>query len=135
MARILACAVLLFLSTLATAQQQPPSSAPNPSSTDPNASQQPPSNPNAPQPPAQQPSQGQANPQDKASVNSQMQSDISSALSSDPSLSGTSVQSNVDDVSITLTGSVQSKAQMDRVLALVSPYARYRNVVNKVVVH
>jgi osmotically-inducible protein OsmY len=123
MPRIFVCAVLLFLSTLAAAQQQPPSSAP--SSTDPNASQQ----------PAQQPSPSQANPQDKASVNSQMQSDISSALSSDPSLSGTSVQANVDDVSITLTGSVQSKAQMDRVLALVSPYARYRNVVNKVEVH
>ncbi len=123
MPRIFVCAVLLFLSTLAAAQQQPPSSAPSP--TDPNASQQ----------PAQQPSPSQANPQDKASVNSQMQSDISSALSSDPSLSGTSVQASVDDVSITLTGSVQSKAQMDRVLALVSPYARYRNVVNKVEVH
>jgi osmotically-inducible protein OsmY len=123
MPRILVCAVLLFLSTLATAQQQPPSS--DPSSSDPNASQQ----------PAQQPSPSQANPQDKASVNSQMQGDISSALSSDPSLSGTSVQASVDDINITLTGSVQSKAQMDRVLALVSPYARYRNVVNKVAVH
>jgi osmotically-inducible protein OsmY len=122
MPRIVACAILLFLSTLATAQQ-PSSTAPSPS--DPNASQQ----------PAQSPSPSQTNPQDKASVNSQMQSDISSALSSDPSLSGTSVQSSVDDVNITLTGSVQSKAQMDRVLALVSPYARYRNVVNKVVVH
>jgi osmotically-inducible protein OsmY len=122
MPRILVCAVLLFVSTLATAQQ-PSSSAP--SSSDPNASQQ----------PAQQPSPSPANPQDKAGVNSQMQSDISSALSSDPSLSGTSVQASVDDVSITLTGSVQSKAQMDRVLALVSPYARYRNVVNKVEVH
>ena len=118
MPRIVVCAVLLFLSTLATAQQQPPS-------TDPNASQE----------PAQQPSPSQANPQDKASVNSQMQGDISSALSSDPSLSGTSVQASVDDVNITLTGFVQSKAQLDRVLALVSPYARYRNVVNKVEVH
>jgi osmotically-inducible protein OsmY len=123
MPRILVCAVLLFLSALATAQQQPSSSTP--SSTDPNASQQ----------PAQQPTPTQANPQDKAGVNSQMQSDISSALSSDPSLSGTSVQSSVDDVNITLTGSVQSKAQMDRVLALISPYSRYRNVVNKVEVH
>jgi hypothetical protein len=122
MPRIFACAILLFLSTLVVAQQ-PPNAAPNPS--DPNASQQ----------PAQPPPPAQANPQDKAGVNSQMQSDISSALSSDPSLSGTSVQSSVDDVNITLTGSVQSKAQMDRVLALVSPYARYRNVVNKVAVH
>jgi BON domain len=125
MSRIFVCAVLLSLSALATAQQQPPSSAPNPSSSD----------PNAPQQPAQQPSPSQGNPQDKAGVNSQMQSDISSALSSDPSLSGTSVQSSVDDVNITLTGSVQSKAQMDRVLALISPYSRYRNVVNKVEVH
>src|SRR5260370_9702729 len=121
MTRFVACAILLF-STLATAQQ-PPSPPPNPP------------DPNAPQQPAQPPPPGQTNPQDKASANSQMQSDISSALSSDPSLSGTSVQSSVDDVNITLTGSVQSKAQMDRVLALVSPYARYRNVLNKVVLH
>jgi hypothetical protein len=121
MPRIVACAILLLLSTLVMAQQ-PPNAAPNPS--DPNASQQP-----------AQPPPAQANPQDKAGVNSQMQSDISSALSSDPSLSGAQVQSSVDDVNITLTGSVQSKAQMDRVLALVSPYARYRNVVNKVAVH
>jgi osmotically-inducible protein OsmY len=122
MSRIVVCVVLSLLSTLAVAQQQ----SANPPSADPNASQQP--------SPEQSP-QGQKNPQDKSGANSQMQSDISSALSSDPSLSGTDVQSTVDDVSITLTGTVQSQAQMDRVLALVSPYSRYRNVVNKVAIH
>src|SRR5262245_38591458 len=109
MSRILTCTLLLFVSTLATAQQQPTQ---NPPSGD--ASQQP-----------QQSPSPRTNPQDKAGVNSQMQSDITSALSSDPSLSGASVQASVDDVSITLTGTVQSQGQMDRVLALVSPYIRY----------
>jgi hypothetical protein len=44
------------------------------------------------------------------------------------------VEVSVDDVNITLTGSVQSQGQMARVIALVSPYTQYRNVVNKVVV-
>jgi hypothetical protein len=123
MSRIVVCVALSFLSTLAMAQQEPQT---NPRSADPNAPQQ-----AAPQ----QSPQTEANPQDKSGVNSQMKSDISSALSSDPSLSGANVESSVDDSTITLTGTVQSQAQMDRVLALVSPYARYRNVVNKIVVH
>jgi flagellar biosynthesis/type III secretory pathway M-ring protein FliF/YscJ len=69
--------------------------------------------------------------QDKAANNSQMESNIRDAVSSDPALSGTSVQVSVDDANITLTGSVQSQAQMERVIALASPYFRYRNVVNK----
>jgi osmotically-inducible protein OsmY len=77
----------------------------------------------------------QANPQDKAGVNSQIQSDLQSSLKSDPVLSGTDLQVSVDDVNITLAGSVQSQGQMDRVMALTSPYARYRNVVNKVAIH
>ncbi|HEY6308050.1 MAG TPA: BON domain-containing protein [Candidatus Angelobacter sp.] len=114
MPRMFAYAVLALSSVLAMAQQQGPT--PDPAQT-------------------QQPPQNQANPQDKSGPNMQMQSNITSALSSDPTLSGANVQSSVDDVNITLTGSVQSKAQMDRVLALVSPYAQYRNIVNKVVVH
>ena len=70
--------------------------------------------------------------QDKAANNSQMESNIRDAIGSDPALSGTSIQVSVDDANITLTGSVQSQAQVERVMALVAPYYRYRNVVNKI---
>ncbi len=122
MHRIPVCALLLLSAALAFCQQQPqnPNQAP------------PPANPQA-SPDSQQPQQEpNPHPQDKAAVNSQIQSNIASALSSDPALRGTDVQVSVDDVNITLTGSVQSQAEMDRVMALVAPYQRYRNVVNKV---
>jgi hypothetical protein len=88
-----------------------------------------------PQQQQQQPSQPRANMQDKSGANSQIQSDLQSALKSDPALSGTDVQVSVDDVNITLTGTVQAQGQLDRVMALASPYARYRNVVNKIAIH
>jgi len=74
------------------------------------------------------------NPQDKAEVNSRIQSQLSSVFSGDPSLSGASVDTNVDDVAITLTGSVQSEGQHQRVLALASQFAQYRKIVDKIVV-
>jgi hypothetical protein len=122
MPRIPVCVLLLLSSALALGQQQQ------------NQGQNPPSANPQPSPDTQRsPQQAAPNPQDKAAANSQMQSDIQSSLSSDPVLSGTDVQVNVDDMNITLTGSVHSQAQLDRVIALVSPYIRYRNVVNKVI--
>jgi hypothetical protein len=121
MPRIPVYVLLLLSAALAFGQQQ-------------NQGQNPPSANPQPSPDTQQPpQQGAPNPQDKAAANSQMQSDIQSSLSSDPVLSGTDVQVNVDDMNITLTGSVRSQAQLDRITALVSPYIRYRNVVNKVI--
>ena len=38
----------------------------------------------------------------------------------------------MDDVNITLTGSVESAGQMRRVMELIAPYISYRQVVNKV---
>jgi osmotically-inducible protein OsmY len=101
----------------ATPGQNPPPSPPP--TTVPESSQQPTPTPQAPR-------------QDKASVNSQIQDNIRSALSGDPVLSGTDVQASVDDVNITLTGFVESQGQFQRVLQLVSPYGNYRQVVNKV---
>jgi osmotically-inducible protein OsmY len=88
-------------------------------------------------PPAMAPESGQQptptpSRQDKASVNSQIRDNVRSALSSDPLLSGTNVEVSVDDVNITLTGSVESEGQIRRVMELVSPYISYRQVVNKV---
>ncbi len=122
MHRMPGCALLLLSAALSFGQQQPQNPNQNP----------PPANPQA-SPDSQQPQQEpNPHPQDKAAVNSQIQSNVASALSSDPTLSGADVQVSVDDVSITLTGSVQSQSQMERVLALIAPYQRYRNVVNKV---
>jgi hypothetical protein len=124
MFRILVCAVLL-LSTAFLFGQQSQNPSQNP----------PPPNPQV-SPDSQQPQQQPgSSSQDKAAVNSQIQSNIKSALSGDPTLSGADVQASVDDVNITLTGTVQSQGQLDRVLALISPYAQYRKVVNKVNVH
>jgi BON domain len=122
MPRIPVCVPLLLSAALAFGQQQPQ-----------NPGQNPPANPQSSPETQQSPQQAAPNPQDKAAANSQMQSDIQSSLSSDPVLSGTDVRVNVDDMNITLTGSVHSQAQLDRVTALVSPYIRYRNVVNKVI--
>lgn len=67
-------------------------------------------------------------------ANSDIQSQVENAVGNDPSLSGAQVQASVDDQSITLTGTVQSQAQKDRVMALVSPYQGRRKIVDKVTV-
>lgn len=73
-------------------------------------------------------------PQDKAEVNSNIQSNLSSILSGDPVLSGASIDPRVDDVAITLNGTVQSEGQRRRALDLASQYSRYRKIVDKLVV-
>jgi osmotically-inducible protein OsmY len=117
MIRILFCTLLLLTATLAFAQQQP-SGQQNPPSGAPPQTQQ----PAAPAP------------QERAMSNSDIQSQVQSTLGNDPSLSGAQVQASVDDTSITLTGTVQSQAQKDRILALVAPYQAQRKVVDKVTV-
>ncbi|HEX7286070.1 MAG TPA: BON domain-containing protein [Candidatus Angelobacter sp.] len=117
MIRMLFCILLLLTATLALAQQQP-SGQQNPPSGAPPQTQQ-------PAPPAQQ---------ERAMSNSDIQGQVQSTLGNDPSLSGAQVQASVDDTSITLTGTVQSQAQKDRILALVSPYQAQRKIVDKVTV-
>jgi osmotically-inducible protein OsmY len=73
------------------------------------------------------------NRQDKAEVNSKIQDNLQSVFGGDPSLQGANVSASVDDVAITLTGSVQSEGQHQRVLALASQYAQYRKIVDKLV--
>jgi len=70
--------------------------------------------------------------QNKSSANSTIQSNIESVLQGDPVLSSADVEATVDDHNITLTGTVDSYAQHQRVLQLVEPYARYRKVVDKI---
>ena len=70
--------------------------------------------------------------QDKTAGNERIQDNLQSAFDDDPTLNGAEVAANVDDENITLTGTVQSYLQHQRVLQLVSPYYRYRMVVDKV---
>jgi osmotically-inducible protein OsmY len=70
-------------------------------------------------------------PQDKADVNSKIESNLNSIFSGDPSLQGADISASVDDVAITLTGAVQSEGQHQRALALASQYTRYRKIVDK----
>ena len=119
MARMLLC--LLLLCGLSGFAQQPPQN------------QNPPANPHSSSPdnnpqPVQDPSQNQ----DKASANQRIQSSIQDLLSSDPVLSGVDVEASVNDESIILTGTVDSYAQHQRVLQLVSSYGQWRKIVDKV---
>ena len=52
-------------------------------------------------------------------------------MSSDPVLSGSHVEVDVDDHNVTLTGSVKSHVQHQRVLQLAAQYGRWRNIVDK----
>ena len=72
--------------------------------------------------------------QDKAAGNERIQNNLQSAFEGDPTLNGAQVAANVNDESITLTGTVESYLQHQRVLQLVSPYFSYRTVVDKVTV-
>jgi osmotically-inducible protein OsmY len=74
------------------------------------------------------------NPQDRAQINSNIESNLESAFSSDPILDGANIQASVDDVSITITGTVQSEGQHQRALAFASQYAQYRKIVDKITV-
>jgi BON domain len=119
MARILLC-ILLLSAMLGFSQQQPqsqdPSAKPPSSSPDSNSAQ------------AQDPSKDQS----KSDANQRIQSSIQDLLSSDPVLSGVDVEANVNDQSIVLTGTVDSYAQHQRVLQLVSSYGRWRKIDDRV---
>lgn len=113
---------LLLFGTSMIGQQQPQ----NPGPTVPNAQASPENRAQTDQ--SEQPRQN------KAAGNERIQNNLQSAFDDDPVLSGADVTANVDDQSITLTGTVQSYLQHQRVLQLVSPYSSYREIVDKVTV-
>jgi len=110
------CRLLLLLSA--------PLAFPQPTQT---GSQNPPT---ATAPPQQsQPSSPQR--EDKPDMNRNIESNLRDAFGGDPALSGASIDVKVDDVAITLTGSVQSEGQHRRAVQLASQYAQYRQIVDK----
>ena len=118
MARILLC-ILLLSAAFGFSQQpqnQDPPRTPPPNSPD-----------NSPPPP-----QSATQDQSKAGANTRIQNSIQDLLSSDPILSDVDVEANVNDESIVLTGTVESYAQHQRVLQLVSSYGRWRKIDDRV---
>ena len=79
-------------------------------------------------------SQEQAPPprQENPDVNRRIRDSIRDLLSSDPVLSGANVEATVDDKNITLTGTVKSHVQHQRVLQLVEQYRRWREIVDQI---
>ena len=121
MNRILLC-ILMLLGTSVIGQQQPHNQDPPVSNA-----QVSPEN-------SAQADQSDRPLQDKAAGNERIQSNLQSAFDDDPVLSGTDLTATVDDERITLTGTVQSYLQHQRVVQLVSPYSNYREIVDKVTV-
>lgn len=79
-----------------------------------------------------QPDQATAPASAKGDSNDSIRDNLESVLQGDPILSGADVQTRVDDQSITLTGTVESYAQHQRVLQLVEPYTQMRKVIDKI---
>ncbi|HEY2113539.1 MAG TPA: BON domain-containing protein [Candidatus Angelobacter sp.] len=77
--------------------------------------------------PAPQPSPAR----DQTEANRRIHDSLDDLLSSDPILSGSDVQVDVDDHNLTLTGSVESHVQHQRVLQLAAQYGRWRKIVDK----
>lgn len=78
------------------------------------------------------PVQDSAQDQAKSESNDNIQDNLQSVLSSDPILSDANVQVQVDDQSITLTGTVGTYAQHERALQLVAPYSGKRKIIDKI---
>jgi BON domain len=117
MARILLC--ILLLSAVLGFSQQP-------------QHQDPPRNAPSTSPDNSPPTQNATQEQSKSDANQRIQSSIQDLLSSDPILSGVDVEASVNDQSIILTGTVESYAQHQRVLQLVSSYGRWRKIDDRV---
>jgi hypothetical protein len=120
MTRILLC--ILVLSALPAFSQQSPQGQDSPQATPSTA-------------PGNIPSQSlEVAPSDQTrdEANTMIENSIQDVLSSDPILDGVDVQASVNDQSITLTGTVESYAQHERVLELVSSYGRWRAIDDRV---
>ena len=121
---LLSCAIL-FLATMALAQQQPPPTTNPPYQT-------PPTFPEGRQTPrAQMPPDTKAPPPETMS-SEKVEGQILQQLRDEPSLSGTNVDARVDDTSVVLTGSVDTMTQHDLAVRIAQSNAGDRKVVDKI---
>ena len=90
-------------------------------------------NQNAPDAPSPTPS---STPDERShdEANTTIKNDLEDILSADPVLDDAEIHVAVDDVAITLTGTVQNEAQHQRALQLAHPYIQWRRVVDKITV-
>lgn len=121
MTRIFVCALVLLATPLISGQQLPQNP---PYGTPPTL---PDNRPDATQPPTL-PEQQQS--MSSADIEQQLQQTIAE----DPALNDAKVHANVDQDTITLTGTVQDEAQHRRVLANAQQYLGHRKLVDKIVV-
>jgi osmotically-inducible protein OsmY len=70
--------------------------------------------------------------QQHTEANRRIRDSINDALRGDLVLNGSNVKADVDDQNITLNGDVRSFDQHQRVLQLVHPFGRWRNIVDKI---
>ena len=70
--------------------------------------------------------------QQHTEANRRIRDSINDALGSDVVLNGAHVKADVDDHNITLNGDVRSFDQHQRVMQLVQPFGRWRNIVDKI---
>lgn len=117
------CGLALALVASAFAQQQPPTNPP-PHTT-------PPTFPEGQAPPQQMPPDMKAPPPQTLST-TEIQQQIQDKLNSEPALANTHVGVKTDDMSVTLTGTVETEEQHDLALRIAQSYAGDRKIVDKI---
>ncbi|HEX2329907.1 MAG TPA: BON domain-containing protein [Candidatus Angelobacter sp.] len=70
--------------------------------------------------------------QTQSEANSRIQRSIHDVMEGDQVLKDADITTTVDDMNITLSGSVDTYAQHQRALDIVSQYGRYRKIVDKI---
>ncbi len=127
MKRLAICLVLLVAGSVLGAQEQVPPSNPPPYET-------PPTFPEQRQAPRQQMPPDTQAPAAEAASAEQVQQQITQHLVSEPTLTGSNLKAQVDEGSVTLTGTVNSETQHDAAISIARSYAGNRAIVDKITV-
>lgn len=117
------CGLALALVASAFAQQQPPTNPP-PYTT-------PPTFPEGQAPTQQMPPDTKAPPAQALST-PEIQQQIQGKLNSEPALAKTNVGVKTDDMSVTLTGTVETEEQHDLALRIAQSYAGDRKILDEI---
>jgi osmotically-inducible protein OsmY len=70
--------------------------------------------------------------QTQGEANSRIQRSVDDVLQGDQILRSADITTTVDDVNITLSGTVETYAQHQRAMDIVQQYSRYRRIVDKI---
>jgi len=122
--------LLLFVATVAFAQQQTPGTPP----FNPNAQPNPNSAPPNQQSPAEQIPPDTKAPAHSQTASSDVEMQLQAAFDHEPVLKGTDLKATADDDSIAVSGTVENEQQHKIALQLVQDKAGDRKIVDKIVV-